>query len=81
MKRVKFYTLGCKVNQYDSSNLGRKLAEAGLVLGAKNNDIAIINTCAVTQTAIKKCKWAINKAGTENPKAKIFLIDDFVIII
>ncbi len=70
----KIYTLGCKVNQYDSFDLSKKLNSAGFILKNKNVDIAIINTCCVTQSAIHKSKRMINKARKENPQAKIVVI-------
>lgn len=69
----KIYTLGCKVNQYDSSALGKELEKAGFFYKNKNAKIAVINTCAVTNSAISKCKRTFNKAKKENPKAKIIL--------
>ncbi len=68
--KFKIYTLGCKVNQYDSLDLSRKLIFAGFKLVNKNADIAVINTCCVTQIAIHKSKRMINKARSENKKAK-----------
>jgi len=67
----KIYTLGCKVNQYDSRTLAGKLGAAGFSLVKNNADLAIINTCAVTKTAIQKGKRMINRARKENPEAKI----------
>jgi len=69
----KIYTLGCKVNQYDSGKLAAELKQAGLAMAAKNADIAIINSCAVTKTAMIKSGRMIKLARTENPKAKIVL--------
>jgi len=74
IKTYKIYTSGCKVNQYDSGKLVAELERAGLVAAAENADIAIINSCAVTQTAINKSRRMINKARKENPKAEIRLI-------
>jgi len=73
MKAFKIYTLGCKVNQYDSGRLAGELIRAGLVLVNKNVDIAIINSCAVTKTAMVKSGRMIKLAKKENPKAKIVL--------
>ena len=70
-KTYKIYTLGCKVNQYDSLQLKRKLDGVGLRLADNNADIAIINTCAVTATAINKSRRALNLAKKENPQAGI----------
>lgn len=73
-KCYKIYTLGCKVNQYDTLNLNRKMIAAGFSIGKKDIDLAIINTCCVTKTAISKCKRIINKARKENPGAKIVVM-------
>lgn len=73
-KKIKIYTLGCKVNQYDSGWLGTQLHNCGFEIAKNNADLAIINTCAVTKTAIRKNRQMINKAKSENPKAKIVVI-------
>lgn len=73
MKIYKIYTLGCKVNQYDSGKLANELARAGLVMAAENADVAIINSCAVTKTAMIKSGRIIKLAKKQNPKAKIIL--------
>lgn len=70
----KIYTLGCKVNQYDSSSLSTKLEGFGFEQKEQNADLVIVNTCAVTKTAISKAKRALNQARKENPKAKIILM-------
>lgn len=72
--KFKVYTLGCKVNQYDSSWLRGCLSDNGFKLVKNNADLAVINTCAVTKVAIRKSKQTINKAKKENPQAKIILI-------
>jgi len=70
----KIYTLGCKVNQYDSRELACLLERDGLELVEENADIAIVNSCAVTRSAIHKSKRMLNKARGENPKAKLVLL-------
>lgn len=74
MKTYKIYTLGCKVNQYDSGRLAAELKRAGLNLAAKNADLAVINSCAVTKTAMIKSGRMIKLAKKENPGAKIALV-------
>ncbi|MFA5359357.1 MAG: MiaB/RimO family radical SAM methylthiotransferase [Patescibacteria group bacterium] len=73
MKTYKIYTLGCKVNQYDSGSLATSLKTAGFTMVNKNAGIAIINSCAVTKTAIIKSGRMVKLAKKENPKAKIIL--------
>ncbi len=75
--KFKIYTLGCKVNQYDSANLGKILLSYSFKNVSKNADLAIINTCAVTKIAVKKSVQMIKKARKENPQAKIVLFGCF----
>lgn len=73
-KTFKIYTLGCKVNQYDSNSLAGKLLQAGYEPAKAAADLAIINTCAVTKNAISKDKKMIEKAKAENIGAKIAVV-------
>ncbi|MFA4831524.1 MAG: tRNA (N(6)-L-threonylcarbamoyladenosine(37)-C(2))-methylthiotransferase MtaB [Patescibacteria group bacterium] len=70
----KIYTLGCKVNQYDSGSLAVKLSAAGFIMKKNNADLAVINTCAVTKTALRKDRQMIVRARRENPRAKIAIV-------
>jgi len=70
----KIYTLGCKVNQYDSSSLAAKLLAADFVMDKNNTNLAVINTCAVTRTALRKGRQMVNRARKENPRAKIAIV-------
>ena len=76
MKEIKFkiYTLGCKVNQYDSRLLETLLKQAGLKSAEKDCDLVIINTCSVTQSAARKSKRVVSKARKENPGAKMVIM-------
>ncbi len=80
LKTYKIYTLGCKVNQYDSLCLKRKLDQVGLRAVENNADIAIINSCAVTTTAINKSKRMLNVAKKESPEASIALLGCWPVI-
>ena len=71
--KYKIYTLGCKVNQYDSRTLAGKLKAAGFSLVKNDADLVIINTCAVTKIAIQKGRQMINRARKENPGARIIV--------
>lgn len=70
------YTLGCKVNQYESGVVVAKLKKAGhnAFEGLKKADIYIINTCAVTSEAEKKSRQSVAKMIKLNPDCKIFVI-------
>lgn len=63
----KIYTLGCKVNTYESSVMQDKLINAGFTLSDELPNITIINTCTVTNTADSKSRKMINRARKENP--------------
>lgn len=69
--RYKIYGLGCKVNQYDAGYLGKQLELLGFLPAKDQADLAIINTCTVTQAAIIKDLKTVEKARQENPQAKI----------
>ena len=74
MKAVVF-TLGCKVNGYESSTLITGLKELGYETSDKleEADLYIINTCAVTAEAEKKSRQAVTRARKHNPFAKIIV--------
>ena len=73
MKKVAFCTLGCKVNQYETSAMEQKLIKAGYeIVGFEDiADIYIINTCTVTNMADKKSRQMIRRAKQINPNALV----------
>ena len=72
-KSFKIITLGCRVNQYESAYLSASLTRAGLrrALKGERADIAVINTCIVTQRASRQSRQAIRKAIRENPEGMV----------
>ena len=69
------YTLGCKVNYYESESIVRQLKELGDVTTELDvADIYIINTCAVTNEAEHKSRGVIAKVKKLNPDAKIYIM-------
>lgn len=70
-KKVAVYTLGCKVNQYESDSMQDILAASGcdIVSFDDEADIYIINTCSVTNMAERKSRQIINRARKKNPSA------------
>jgi len=70
----KIYTLGCKINQYDSASLKNFLIKKGFKKGSENLDIIIINSCSVTKVAIHKAQKLMSSLKKEFSKAKIVLI-------
>ena len=73
MKTIKFYTLGCKVNQYETQTIREKFLESGFreIDNGRKADTYIINTCTVTQKADSQSLNLIRRAKRENPKANI----------
>jgi threonylcarbamoyladenosine tRNA methylthiotransferase MtaB len=70
---VRFVTLGCKVNQYETQNMRERLAESGILEaapGAKAS-LYVINTCTVTAKADKESLYQIHRAYHDNPAAQI----------
>ncbi|MGA2678049.1 MAG: radical SAM protein [Sedimentisphaerales bacterium] len=69
MRTFSIYTLGCKVNQYESQQIAQFLEELGLsaVVSGEKPDLAVINTCCVTGTASAKSRQYIQRALKANP--------------
>jgi threonylcarbamoyladenosine tRNA methylthiotransferase MtaB len=76
MKKVAFYTLGCKLNYSETSTISRKFEEKGYqkVDFTENPDIFIINTCSVTENADKKCHKIVREARSISPNAYVAII-------
>ena len=76
MKRVAFYTLGCKLNFSETSTIARLFPEKEFekVDFEASPDIFIINTCSVTENADKKCKALVNKAMRISPHGFVAII-------
>lgn len=74
LHRVKFVTLGCKLNFSESATIGQQLQERGIATVAKGNevpDICVVNTCSVTALADRKCRQQIRALIRRYPKALI----------
>ncbi len=70
------YTLGCRVNQYESQAFTEKLAEHGIEVRSfeEKNDIYIINTCTVTAESDRKSRQIIRRAAQLSPRAYIIAV-------
>ena len=74
MKKVSFYTLGCKVNQYETNAMAQKFKEAGYEIVDMNDDISdicIVNTCTVTNMSDRKSRHSLRRVKEKNPSAII----------
>ncbi len=71
--KINFTSFGCKVNISENDSFASELAQNGYTYTKSMNDadIAIINTCAVTDTAANKCKTFITKTKRKYPHIKI----------
>ena len=54
--KFRIYTLGCKVNAYESEVMREKLVQAGYIESSDSSDVVIINTCSVTNIADQKSR-------------------------
>ena len=76
IKKVAFYTLGCKLNFSETSTISRNFQRNNykIVSASKKADIYVINTCSVTQNADNKFKSVVRKMNRLNPNAFIVAI-------
>lgn len=76
MKKVAFYTLGCKLNYSETSTISRMFESKGYQKVDFNAtpDIFIINTCSVTENADKKCKKIVKEAKKISPNSYVTII-------
>jgi threonylcarbamoyladenosine tRNA methylthiotransferase MtaB len=76
VKKVAFYTLGCKLNYSETSTISRMFEQKGYakVEFDQEPDIFIINTCSVTENADKKCKKIVKEAKKISPNSYVAII-------
>lgn len=74
----RIFTLGCKVNQYESEAIAEELLRRGFTESEKNEaDIYIINTCTVTGESDRKSGQTVRKAIKQNPDAGVIVCGCF----
>ena len=73
--KVKFYTLGCKVNQYESQAMTEQLLNNGYELceGKEKADVIVVNSCTVTNEADRKTRQAVRRFKKNNPDSVVVL--------
>ena len=69
--KIKFITLGCKTNQYETNAMEQKFLEAGHKICEEKADVCVVNTCSVTNVAERKSRQMLRKEKEKNPKAII----------
>ena len=74
-KTVGIYTLGCKVNQYETQIMIQQFAADGydIVEAHEDADVYVVNSCTVTSTGDKKTRQVIHRLHRQNPNAVIAL--------
>ena len=75
-KKVAFFTLGCKTNQYETNGMIQKFIEAGYEICELKDcpDIYIVNTCTVTNISDRKSRQALRKVKQQNPYAIVVAV-------
>ena len=73
--KAAFYTLGCKVNQYESQIMAQQFAAAGFetVPWSGPADVYVINSCSVTAQSEKKAAQLLRRLQREHPEALLAL--------
>lgn len=73
--KIAFYTLGCKVNQYESESMANCLKRAGheVVGDPKTADCVVINSCTVTAESDRKTRQAVRRFRRLLPEGIIVL--------
>ena len=64
-KEPEIFTFGCRLNSYESEIIEQNLIEKGF------KDVAVYNSCAVTEEAIRQVKYSIRKKRRDEPNTKI----------
>ena len=71
--KVAIYTLGCKVNQYETQAMEQELRARGhaVVPFGREADAYVVNTCSVTAASDQKCRQVLHRARREHPEAVV----------
>ena len=75
MKKAAFYTLGCKVNQYETQSIRELFLNEGyeIVSFEEYADVYVINTCTVTGMSDRKSRQIIRRAKKINPDSLVIV--------
>ncbi len=76
MNKAAFYTLGCKVNQYETEAMEELFEKEGFSIVGENEkaDVYVINTCTVTNLSDRKSRQFISKSKKNNQDAVIAVV-------
>ena len=75
MKTAAFYTLGCKVNQYETEAIAEQFTSKGYEIRdfSEPADVYVINTCSVTAMSDRKSRQIIRRAKKQNPHSTVIV--------
>ena len=76
MKKISFYTFGCRLNQSETASIQNSFEQGGYrVVGFdESSDIVVINTCTVTEGGDADTRYLVQKVNRLNPQARIALV-------
>src|SRR3984885_8087564 len=76
MKKISFYTFGCRLNQSETASIQNSFEQGGYqVVGFDEpSDIVVINTCTVTEGGDADTRHLVHKVNRSNPLARIALV-------
>ena len=73
--KIAFYTLGCKVNQYESQAMSEKAAANGYEIASADEeaDVYVVNSCTVTAESDRKTRQAVRRFKRNHPESIVVL--------
>ncbi len=73
--KIAFYTLGCKVNQYESQAMAQKMSQRGFTVVPPNEeaDVYVINSCTVTAESDRKTRQTVRRFKRKHPDSVVVL--------
>lgn len=73
--KIAFFTLGCKVNQYESQAMAERMVKCGFELVSPNEkaDVYVINSCTVTAESDRKTRQTVRRFKRKNPDSIVIL--------
>jgi len=76
MKKISFYTFGCRLNQSETASIRNSFEQGGyrIVGFDEPSDIVVINTCTVTEGGDADTRHLVHKVNRLNPAARIALV-------
>jgi threonylcarbamoyladenosine tRNA methylthiotransferase MtaB len=75
-KTVAFYTLGCKLNQFETFDLERQFVDRGyrVLPFSGEASVYVVNTCTVTGKSDYRCRQTLRKARRRNPEGVVIAV-------